>query len=78
MKVTDKTGNIVTSESVCDGDTIIVTTEQGIVIRTTIDTIRVMGRATQGVRIINLKDGDSVGDLTRVPTDEHIEEIVKE
>ena len=78
MKVTDKTGNIVTSESVCDGDTIIVTTEQGIVIRTTIDTIRVMGRATQGVRIINLKDGDSVGDLTRVPTDEHIEEIKME
>jgi hypothetical protein len=32
-----------------------------------------MGRATQGVKIINLKDDDSVGDLTRVPTDDHIE-----
>ncbi|MFA4960361.1 MAG: DNA gyrase subunit A [Candidatus Pacearchaeota archaeon] len=74
MKVTDKTGDIVNSESVCDGDNIIVTTGKGIVIRTGIENIRIMGRATQGVRIINLKDDDSVSDLTRVPTDEHIEE----
>ncbi|MDP2947083.1 MAG: DNA gyrase subunit A [Nanoarchaeota archaeon] len=74
MKATDKTGEIVTSESVCDRDNIIVMTQQGIVIRTTVENIRVMGRATQGVRIINLKDDDSVSDLIRVPTDEHIKE----
>jgi DNA gyrase subunit A len=74
MKVTDKTGDIVTSESVLDEDTIIVTTEKGIVIRTGLENIRVMGRATQGVRIINLKDGDSVGDLTRVPNEDEIVE----
>jgi len=78
MKVTDKTGKIVTSESVCEKDNIIVTTEKGIVIRTDIKNIRIMGRATQGVRIINLKESDSVSDLIRVPTDEGIEENTKE
>jgi len=49
-----------------------VTTKKGIVIRTPITNIRIMGRATQGVRIINLKEGDKVSDLTTVPTDEAI------
>ncbi|MFA5061046.1 MAG: DNA gyrase subunit A [Candidatus Pacearchaeota archaeon] len=74
MKVTDKTGRIVTSESVSEEDNIIVTTEKGIVIRTGMKNIRVMGRATQGVRIINLKEGDLVSDLTRVPIEEIVEE----
>ena len=58
MKVTDKTGKVVTSQSVRDLDNIIVTTEKGIVIRTPIVNIRVMGRATQGVRIIKLGEKD--------------------
>ncbi len=72
MRVTDKTGEIITSQSVTDSDNIIVTTKKGIVIRTPITNIRIMGRATQGVRIINLKEGDKVSDLTTVPTDEGI------
>lgn len=72
MKVTDKTGDIITSQSVIETDNIIVTTKKGIVIRTSVANIRIMGRATQGVRIINLKEGDSVSDLTRVPEDEGI------
>ena len=75
MKVTDKTGNIVRSTSVIEGDNIIVMTTKGIVIRTPLTRIRVMGRATQGVRVMNLKDGDRVSDLIRVPTDEEIEGI---
>jgi DNA gyrase subunit A len=75
MKVTDKTGPIVNSTSVFENDSIIVMTNKGIVIRTPLTRIRVMGRATQGVRVINLKDGDKVGDLIRVPTDEEIEGI---
>lgn len=78
MKVTDKTGEIVNSQSVREKDNIIVMTQKGIVIRTQTTNIRVMGRATQGVRIINLKQGDSVSDLARVPTDEHIEKAIKE
>lgn len=73
MKVTDKTGDIITSRTILEGDGIIITTKQGIVIRTSVKNIRIMGRATQGVRIINLKDGDSVVDLIRVPEDEKVE-----
>jgi DNA gyrase subunit A len=73
MKVTAKTGEIVTSQSVTKGDNIIVTTKKGIVIRTPIKNIRVMGRATQGVRVIKLGDGDKVSDLVRVPVSEGIE-----
>jgi DNA gyrase subunit A len=75
MKVTDKTDEIITSQSVVDKDNIIVMTQGGIVIRTPVKNIRVMGRATQGVRVIKLKDRDSVSDLIRVPTDDHIEII---
>jgi len=73
MKVTDKTGEIITSQSVVESDNIIVTTKKGIVIRTPVSNIRIMGRATQGVRIINLKDGDSVIDLIRVPEEDIVE-----
>jgi len=70
MKITDKTGDIVASQSVAPKDNIIITTKKGIVIRTPVKNIRIMGRATQGVRVIKLKAGDSVGDLTRIPADE--------
>ncbi len=66
IKVTDKTGNVITSQSVKEDDTIIVSTSKGIVIRSPVKDIRIMGRATQGVRIIKLQEGDSVSDLTRV------------
>ncbi len=68
MKVTDKTGEVITSQSVKDNDTIIVTTAKGIVMRTGLKNIRVMGRATQGVRVIKLGAGDFVTDLVRVPS----------
>ena len=77
MKVTDKTGKVVTSQCVVPKDTVIVTTEKGIVIRTPLSNIRVMGRVTQGVKIINLKTDDLVSDLIRVPTDDHIDAVVK-
>jgi len=73
MKVTDKVGRIVTSRSVTDSDNIIMSTVKGIVIRTPVKNIRIMGRATQGVRVMNLNGSDKISDLTRVPTDEDIE-----
>jgi DNA gyrase subunit A len=72
MNVTEKTGSVVTSRSVLDDDNVIITTKKGIVIRTPLKNVRIMGRATQGVRIINLAAGDRVSDLSRVPTDEVI------
>ena len=77
MRVTDKTGDVINSQSVNDDDTIIITTVKGIVIRTSLKNIRVIGRVTQGVRIINLSEGDAVSDLVKVPTDEHIEGILE-
>lgn len=67
LDVTDKTGEVVSSLSVNDKDSIIATTSKGIVIRITMKDLRVMGRATQGVRIVNLKEGDKVVDIVKVP-----------
>ena len=66
MKVTEKTGDIITSTSVREEDTVIITTKKGIVIRTPLKNIRIMGRATQGVRIVKLHEGDSVTDIVKV------------
>jgi len=67
IKVIDKTGEVITSQSVQDNDTAIVTTAKGIVIRTAVKNMRIIGRATQGVRIIKLAPQDYVTDLVRVP-----------
>lgn len=66
VKVSQKTGDVVNTVSVNDTDNIIITTSKGMVIRTTLKNIRVMGRATQGVRIVKLHEGDSVSDLIKV------------
>ncbi len=72
LKVTDKTGDIVTTASVDEKDSIIITTAKGMVIRTSLKNVRTMGRATQGVRIVKLHPGDSVTDLIRVADDENV------
>ena len=66
LKVSQKTGEVVTTVSVNDTDGIIITTAKGIVIRTSLKNIRVMGRAAQGVRIVKLQQGDAVTDLVKV------------
>ena len=66
LKVTEKTGNVVTTIAVNDKDSIIITTAKGIVIRTSLQNIRIMGRAAQGVRIVKLQQGDEVTDLVKV------------
>lgn len=68
LAVSEKTGDVIKSQSVQENDSIIVTTAKGIVIRTNIQDIRIMGRATQGVRIIKIQSGDFVTDLVLVPT----------
>ncbi len=73
IRISEKNGEVVTSKSVRDNDSIIVTTAKGIVIRIPAKNIRVMGRATQGVRIIKLQEGDFVTDLVRVPKVEDLD-----
>ncbi len=67
LKVTDKTGDIISSLSVTDKDSVIVTTIKGMVMRTNMKDLRVMGRATQGVHIVRIKEGDKVADIVKVP-----------
>ncbi|MEK6925973.1 MAG: DNA gyrase subunit A [Nanoarchaeota archaeon] len=74
LKVSDKTGEVVTTVSVSDKDSVIFTTAKGIVIRTSLENIRVMGRAAQGVRIVKLQEGDSVTDMTKIEEDNGIVE----
>jgi DNA gyrase subunit A len=67
LKVTAKTGDVVNTVSVDSKDGIIITTAKGIVIRTSLKNIRIMGRATQGVRIVKLQPGDKVTDVVKIP-----------
>ena len=66
IKISEKTGDVVSTINVRDGDMFVVTTKKGIAIRTTVKNIRVMSRATSGVRIINLKTGDRVSDIAKL------------
>jgi DNA gyrase subunit A len=63
LKVTGKNGKVVRTISVINGDQILVSTQKGIMIKTPVKDIRVMGRATQGVRVIRLADGDHISDV---------------
>ncbi len=69
LKVSDKTGEIIGSLSVNDKDSVIVTTVKGMIIRVSMKDLRVMGRATQGVHVVRLKEGDKVADIVKVPVD---------
>jgi len=75
LDVSDKTGYVVSSISVNNTDSVIVTTTKGMVIRVGMKDIRVMGRATQGVRIVKLADNDKVADVVKVPREEEIPKI---
>jgi len=77
LDTTDKTGDVLTAISVSGKDSVIATTNKGMIIRVNMKDIRVMGRATQGVRIVNLKEGDKVADIVKVPVAEDIPIIVE-
>jgi DNA gyrase subunit A len=74
LKISDKTGSVVSTIEVDDSDKFIVSTKKGIVIKTSVKEIRVMGRATQGVRIIKLQDNDLVVDIAKLTREEDIPE----
>ena len=75
LKISEKTGEVVRAISVNDDDSIIITTAKGIIIRTSLKNIRIMGRVAQGVRIVKLQQGDSVTDLIKVHDGHGVEEI---
>ncbi|MDR1458639.1 MAG: DNA gyrase subunit A, partial [Bacteroidales bacterium] len=73
IKVTEKTGNLIALKNVMDSDDLMIINRSGIIIRLKVANLRVMGRATQGVRLINLKPGDAIAAVTQVPTEENDE-----
>ena len=70
ISVTEKTGNLVAINNVTDEDDLMIINKSGIAIRMEVSELRVMGRATQGVRLINLKKGDTIAAVTKVKKDE--------
>ena len=76
ISITDKTGNLVSIKNVADGDDLMIINKSGIAIRMEVNSLRVMGRATQGVKLINLKDGDSIAAVSKVLLDdEEVQDI---
>ena len=80
IQVTEKTGNLVSIQAVSDENDLMIINRSGITIRTAVSDIRVAGRATQGVKIINLRDGDSIASVMAVPKneDEEVAAVVAE
>lgn len=66
INITDKTGNLVGIKSVTDANDLMIITKNGITIRLNVSSLRVMGRATQGVRLINISDSDEIAAVTKV------------
>lgn len=75
LSITDKTGLVVAIKAVTDDDDLMIINKSGITIRLKVADVRVMGRATQGVRLINLgKRNDTISSVCRVPTENEEEE----
>ncbi|MHC4605701.1 MAG: DNA gyrase C-terminal beta-propeller domain-containing protein, partial [Planctomycetota bacterium] len=66
VKTTQRNGRVVSMKAVTDDDEVMMITEGGMAVRSPVKDIRVMGRATQGVRVIDLKEGDAVVSVARV------------
>ena len=70
LNITDKTGKLLSIQNVFDEDDLMIITKSGVTIRMHVDTIRTMGRAAQGVKLINLKGGSEIAAVARVPRSE--------
>ena len=75
INITDKTGDLISIKDVTDTDDLMIINKSGIIIRIAIENLRLMGRATQGVRLINIRQGDEIAAVAKVTaeTEEEIE-----
>lgn len=78
LNITEKTGNLISINAVTDADDLMIINKSGLTIRMAIEDLRVMGRATQGVKLINLKGKDSIAAVTKVMKDDVAEVVVDE
>ena len=74
LNVTDKTGELIAIKNVTDENDLMIINRSGVIIRIAVAELRVMGRATQGVRLINLKKNDSIAAVAKVSVDEEEDE----
>jgi len=74
LNITEKTGNLIGLKSVTDEDGLMIINKSGLTIRMSVDSLRLMGRATQGVKLINIKENDAIASLAKVPKEEVEEE----
>ncbi len=77
LNVTEKTGYLIAIKDVTDSDDLMIINKSGIIIRIAVEDLRIMGRATQGVRLINLRDQDEIAAVAKVSVEE-VEEIEEE
>ncbi|MFK8036784.1 MAG: DNA gyrase subunit A [Crocinitomicaceae bacterium] len=78
ISITEKTGNLVAIKNVTDSDGLMIINKSGVAIRMAVENLRVMGRATQGVKLINLKGSDSIAAVAKVMNDEDDVELDEE
>ncbi|GAB4257973.1 MAG: DNA gyrase subunit A [Vicingaceae bacterium] len=75
INITEKTGSLIAIKNVTDDDDLMIINKSGIVIRLAVSDIRVMGRATQGVRLINLKNNDQIAAVAKVDASKEDDEL---
>jgi len=75
INITEKTGLLIAVLSVTDEDDLMIITKAGVAIRSAVDTLRVMGRATQGVKLINLRGAESIAAVAKAPKEDEEEEF---
>jgi len=78
INITDKTGDLIAIKDVTDKDGLMIINRSGIIIRLAISELRVIGRATQGVRLINMKEGDEIAAVSKVEVEEEEVEALGE
>lgn len=78
LNITEKTGNLISINAVTDADDLMIINKSGLTIRMAVEDLRVMGRATQGVKLINIKGNDSIAAVTKVMKDDVAEVVVDE
>jgi DNA gyrase subunit A len=78
LNITEKTGKLISINAVTDADDLMIINKSGLTIRMAVEDLRVMGRATQGVKLINLKGSDAIAAVTKVMKDDVEEVIVDE
>ena len=78
LNITEKTGKLISINAVTDADDLMIINKSGLTIRMAVEDLRVMGRATQGVKLINIKGKDSIAAVTKVMKDDPAEVVVDE